>query len=86
MRQTRGFASRSASEETYDSYQGHPISGPLIKTLLIEMSANSTAKGHGRVVLSLIQAIIMIPIWLMIVLLSPLDAYAAAKNTLRGVD
>jgi hypothetical protein len=28
-------------------------------------------------------ALISLPIWLMIVLLSPLDAYAAAKNLLR---
>jgi hypothetical protein len=32
-----------------------------------------------------VAALLSIPLWLMIVLLSPLDAYAAAKNLSRGL-
>jgi hypothetical protein len=37
----------------------------------------------GRVVRAVVQALVSIPIWLMIVLLSPVDAYVAAKSISR---
>jgi hypothetical protein len=58
------------------------VSGPLVSAVVAGVSANSP-QSYGRFMKRAILALISIPIWLIIVLLSPLDAYAAAKNLLR---
>jgi hypothetical protein len=47
------------------------------------MSRDRSTEPMGRVVRAVIQALVSIPIWLMIVLLSPVDAYVAAKSISR---
>jgi hypothetical protein len=59
------------------------ISGPLLHALVSGMSRDRQAEPMGRVVRALIQALVSLPIWLMIVLLSPVDAYVAAKSISR---
>jgi hypothetical protein len=58
------------------------VSGPLVSAVIASVSANASPE-QSRWMKKAILALISIPIWLMIVLLSPLDAYAAAKNVLR---
>lgn len=58
------------------------VSGPLVSAVIAGVSANASPE-QSRWMKQAILALISIPIWLMIVLLSPLDAYAAAKNLLR---
>jgi hypothetical protein len=58
------------------------VSGPLVSAVIAGVSAGSPDE-QSRIVKRAILALISIPIWLIIVLLSPLDAYAAAKNLLR---
>ena len=58
------------------------VSGPLVSAIVASVSANSP-QVCSRFVKNAIFALISIPIWLIIILLSPLDAYAAAKNLLR---
>ena len=57
----------------------HPVSGPLMKAVARGIPAGRSASLHGGFIRALILSFISIPIWMMIVLLSPLDAYAAAK-------
>ena len=60
-----------------DAY--HPVSGPLVKAVVASVSSRDTVPLHGRLLSSSILALISIPIWIMIVLLSPIDAYVAAR-------
>jgi hypothetical protein len=57
----------------------HPVSGPLVGAVVAGVPANlgqSTSTAVSRRILLTLMAI---PIWVMIILLSPLDAYASAK-------
>jgi hypothetical protein len=58
------------------------VSGPLVSAVIASVSAGSQ-ETQSQFVKRAILALISIPIWLIIVLLSPLDAYAAAKNLSR---
>ncbi len=58
------------------------VSGPLVSAVIASVSAGSQ-DAQSQFVKRAILALISIPIWLIIVLLSPLDAYSAAKNLLR---
>lgn len=71
----------TAPLETEDLY--HAISGPLIKAVTGSLTAQKTVRVQARWSRSLLLALISVPIWLMIVLLSPLDAYAAARVTVE---
>ena len=59
------------------------VSGPLVSAVVAGVSANTQARRLSPFVSRSILALISIPIWLIIILLSPFDAYAAAKNLLR---
>lgn len=61
----------------------HPVSGPLVRAIAETVSANLTSQRRKRFVRRVIQALVSIPIWLVFVLLSPFDAYAAAKNVTK---
>jgi predicted amidophosphoribosyltransferase len=63
----------------------HTVSGPLVRAITENMSASLTAQSRQRYVQTVIQALVSIPIWLVFVLLSPFDAYLAAKNITKGV-
>ena len=57
----------------------HPVSGPLVSAVAEGVPANlarSAAAGFSK---RLLLALMAIPIWVMIILLSPLDAYTSAK-------
>jgi hypothetical protein len=53
----------------------HPVSGPLLNAVTHGV-ARRARSGFTR---GIIQALISVPVWMIIVLLSPLDAYASAK-------
>ena len=57
----------------------HPVSGPLMKAVARGIPAASSSGARQLLGRRLILAFISVPIWLMIVLLSPFDAYTAAK-------
>jgi hypothetical protein len=79
---TRGAMPRT---EDVDGDTYHPVSGPLVKAVVAGVSSTATAPFHGRLLKSSILALISIPIWLIIVLLSPIDAYLAARTLSRAV-
>lgn len=66
------------ASRTYSS-----VSGPLVRALIAGVSGGRSTEAEGRVVRSIVQALVSVPIWLMIVLLSPIDAYVAAKSISR---
>jgi hypothetical protein len=61
------------------------ISGPLVSAVVTGALPSTLPDHQSPFVQRITLALISIPIWLMIVLLSPLDAYAAVKNLARQV-
>jgi hypothetical protein len=60
----------------------HRVSRPLVDAAVAGVSKSEIAS-DGRWIRQMLLALIAVPIWLMIVLLSPFDAYAAARNLVR---
>jgi hypothetical protein len=59
------------------------ISAPLVDAVVTGALAGPSRRNQGACARRMILALISIPVWLIIVLLSPLDAYAAVKNLAR---
>jgi len=59
------------------------VSGPLVNAVVTGALTGETRENQSRFIKRVTLALISIPIWLIIVLLSPLDAYAAVKNLAR---
>ena len=59
------------------------VSGPLVSAMVTGAMVTGASESQSRFLKRVTLALISIPIWLMIVLLSPLDAYAAVKNLVR---
>lgn len=70
---------RPATED--DPY--HRVSGSLVKAIAVGLSSSASARLDSRYTRHAVLALISIPIWLIIVLLSPLDAYATARTVIR---
>jgi hypothetical protein len=68
-------ASLPASETLRRSY-----SGRLVGVVIRELSVQTSSVRASRWMTVLICMLVATPLWLMIVLLSPLDAYVAAKD------
>jgi hypothetical protein len=77
------YTTSALSHAAIDDRPYRRVSGPLVKALVAGVSGGRSIESSGRVSRSLVQALVSIPIWLMIVLLSPLDAYVAAKAISR---
>jgi predicted amidophosphoribosyltransferase len=54
------------------------VSGPLVGSLAADISARAAQINNGTLRRAVL-ALIVLPLWLLIILLSPFDAYAAAK-------
>ncbi|MFY9608493.1 MAG: hypothetical protein WAU45_07750 [Blastocatellia bacterium] len=63
----------------------HRVSGPLVSAVVATLATGSVSKPHRSLFATAIAALLSFPLWLIIVLLSPLDAYAAAKSLSRGL-
>jgi hypothetical protein len=61
------------------------VSGPLVNAVAAGALSVPSTEDQSPLVKRAILALISIPIWLIIVLLSPLDAYAAVKSLARQV-
>ena len=61
------------------------VSGPLVNAVVTGALPVPSPENQSAFLNRIILALISIPIWLIIVLLSPLDAYAAVKNLARQV-
>jgi len=61
----------------------HSVSGSLVKAITAGLSGSASGRLDSRYARRAMLALISIPIWLLIVLLSPLDAYATARTVVR---
>ena len=57
----------------------HPVSGPLVRAVAQGVPASASQSVARDFPKRLLFALMAIPIWVMIILLSPIDAYASAK-------
>lgn len=63
----------------------HSMSGPLVNALITSLTVNSVEHLQGGVAKRAMLALMSLPIWMIIVLLSPFDAYLAAKAISKGI-
>lgn len=61
----------------------HRVSAPLIEAVLTGALAGHSIDNENRLLRRVMLTLISVPVWLIIVLLSPLDAYAAVRNLAR---
>jgi hypothetical protein len=61
------------------------VSGPLINAVIGGMTPHVSSSARASLLRASILAVVAIPMWLMIVLLSPFDAYAAARSLARQI-
>ncbi|MBX3278385.1 MAG: hypothetical protein KF868_10325 [Acidobacteria bacterium] len=64
---------------------GRAYSKPLIRIVTHELSERTSSIRANRWAIRLVSALVAVPLWIMIVLLSPLDAYVAAKDLAKQV-
>lgn len=57
-----------------------PVSGPLLEAVIKGLSASASAIGYSKFTKQFVLILMSIPVWLMIVFLSPLDAWLATKS------
>jgi hypothetical protein len=57
----------------------HPVSGPLVGAVVAGVPVRTRLSPATSLSKRLLLALMAIPIWVMIILLSPLDAYTSAK-------
>ena len=57
----------------------HPVSGPLVNAVAAGVPTRVSGSRRGSLSKRMLLALMAIPIWVMIILLSPLDAYASAR-------
>lgn len=55
------------------------FSGPLVNAVTDGIAKNATTQLHNPVAKGVVAGLISLPIWLLIVLLSPLDAWVATR-------
>ena len=70
----------SALPDAPEANPYHRVSGPLVEAVAVGLAANAFSKFQNQFVRQSFSLLLSIPIWLMIILLSPFDAYIAAKN------
>jgi hypothetical protein len=58
----------------------HKVSGPLVKAVTASLSANPCANLESNLAKRVVLVVILLPVWLFIVLLSPIDAYVVART------
>ena len=61
----------------------HRVSAPLVEAVLTGALAGHSIDNENAVLKRVMLTLISVPVWLIIVLLSPLDAYAAVRNLAR---
>jgi hypothetical protein len=61
----------------------HAVSAPLVRALTGSLATQPLGRGQSRWAKAMRAALISLPVWLMIILLSPLDAYVAVRATVE---
>ncbi len=81
---------RSVSQSLYETTSlqagtevgqaGRPVSGPLMKAVTDGLTNEALNRQTSRLVRGFVLALLSVPLWLMILILSPFDAYFMAKG------
>lgn len=83
---TRDFGAAESSPLTYETKMlARPVSGPLLKAVTHSVSLEGAISSYDKITKNIILALLSIPVWLMIVLLSPLDAWATTRTIARQI-
>jgi hypothetical protein len=92
---TSGINSGSFGMTEFSGYHTRPIpvnrtqrrscSDQLVSLVTQELSERTSSIQTNRWVMGIVSVLVTAPLWLLIVLLSPLDAYLAAKNIVKQV-
>jgi hypothetical protein len=61
----------------------HKVSEPLVKAITASLSTRAATNLSNRCLRRLVLALISVPVWMILILLSPLDAYLASKALLQ---
>jgi hypothetical protein len=77
---------KSLQEKASPEKSYRRVSGSLVEAVALGVAENTATYCTSRLAKQLIPAMILIPIWLIIILLSPLDAYATAKLLTKQVN
>ncbi|MGH9844657.1 MAG: hypothetical protein ACREEM_38550 [Blastocatellia bacterium] len=77
---TKAPAAASAHETNSLS---RPVSGQLLKAVADGVAIKRAVGGYSSITRNIVLALMSVPVWLMIVLLSPLDAWAATREIAR---
>ena len=75
---TTSVLASAAREDIY-----RKVSTPLVNAVVSGALAGPAIERRSRALTRVILALISVPVWLIIVLLSPIDAYAAVRNVAR---
>ena len=63
----------------------HSVSGPLVRAVIAGIPVGASGQLYSHMLRKAVLALVSVPIWMIIVLLSPLDAYVAAKAISREI-
>ena len=58
----------------------HPVSGPLLQAIVKGISTGASKIGSNKITQQSLLVLMSIPVWLLIVFLSPVDAWLATKS------
>lgn len=79
----REAAAASADSPLAPANAYRRVSGPLVNAIAEGAWGGVSSYLNNRIVRRLIAALISIPIWLIIILLSPFDAYVTARTVIK---
>ncbi|HZS10297.1 MAG TPA: hypothetical protein VFD58_36045 [Blastocatellia bacterium] len=74
------YGNTSATSPATQDHTYHRVSGALVSAITSGVSVGTADYHVNRLVRKVIPILISIPIWLIIILLSPLDAWTAART------
>jgi hypothetical protein len=81
---TRDFSEVQTAPSPYQTNPlSRPVSGPLLKAVTHGVALERAISGYGKVTKNIILALMSVPVWLMIILLSPLDAWTTTRAIVR---
>jgi hypothetical protein len=72
------------NEDETKTYQS--LSSPLVKSLTQNVAIRTSPLSGNRFAVCVVAVLIAVPIWLLILLLSPLDAYTAIRSVSSQVN
>jgi hypothetical protein len=83
--ENRSYATNALPAPILNERVYRSVSGPLVEALMEKVSSNVSGPLYSKSARKVTLAMVSIMIWLMIILLSPLDVYIATRMMSRGL-